>query len=216
MLLPWTSCSDRLSAKKNCCIYSCSLFFCTTPIPGPGMEPAPQLQQQWILNCCTTREYPSCSLSIDFFSFFYGCTHCIWKLPGQGLNPSSGNARSLNPLCQAGELNPCLRISPSHCSWILNPQHHSRNSIFFFFFFLGLHLQHMEVPRLGVKLEPKVPVYTIATRDPSHICDLHHSSRQHQILIHWVRPGIKSVSSWILVRFVTRWATMGTPPIFNY
>ena len=24
---------------------------------------------------------------------------------------------------------------------------------FFFFFFLGLHLRHMEVPRLGVKLE---------------------------------------------------------------
>ena len=27
------------------------------------------------------------------------------------------------------------------------------NSIFFFFVFLGSHLRHMEVPRLGVKLE---------------------------------------------------------------
>ena len=26
---------------------------------------------------------------------------------------------------------------------------------FFFFFFLGLHLQHMEVPRLGVKPQPQ-------------------------------------------------------------
>ena len=30
-------------------------------------------------------------------------------------------------------------------------------------------------------------------------------------LIHWVRPGIKPASWWILVRFLTCWATMGTP-----
>ena len=44
----------------------------------------------------------------------------------------------------------------------------------------------MEVPRLGVKSELQLPVYTTDTatamRDPSHICDLHHSSCQHQIL----------------------------------
>ena len=36
------------------------------------------------------------------------------------------------------------------------------------FFFLGLHLQHMEVPRSGVESE-LLPVYTeaIATQDPS-------------------------------------------------
>ena len=35
----------------------------------------------------------------------------------------------------------------------------------------------MEVPRLGVKSEPQLLVYATATatRDPSHICDLHHS-----------------------------------------
>ena len=57
--------------------------------------------------------------------------------------------------------------------------------IFFFFFsFLGPHPCHMEVPRLGVELEPWQPAYTTATatRDPSHTCDLHHSSRQHRIL----------------------------------
>ena len=61
--------------------------------------------------------------------------------------------------------------------------------IFFFFFFaflnffLGPHLQHMEVPRLGVKsdLLPSVHATATAMRDPSHICDLHHSSRQCQI-----------------------------------
>ena len=42
----------------------------------------------------------------------------------------------------------------------------------------------MEVPRLGVELELQLPAYITAsvTQDPSHIFDLHHSSRQHQIL----------------------------------
>ena len=42
----------------------------------------------------------------------------------------------------------------------------------------------MEVPGLGVKLELQLPAYTTATAtpDPSHIFDLHHSSRQCQIL----------------------------------
>ena len=47
-----------------------------------------------------------------------------------------------------------------------------------------MHLQHMEVPRLGFKSELQLPAYTIATAtpDPSHICDLHHSSWQRRIL----------------------------------
>ena len=60
------------------------------------------------------------------------------------------------------------------------------NNIFFFFFlvFLGVHLWHMEVTRLGVKSELQLPAYTTAKtmQDPSCICNLHHSSRQHQIL----------------------------------
>ena len=58
----------------------------------------------------------------------------------------------------------------------------STSFLFIYFFFLGVHLQHMEVPRLGVKLEVKLLPYTTATtamRDPSHICDRHHSL-QHQ------------------------------------
>ena len=31
-------------------------------------------------------------------------------------------------------------------------------------------------------------------------------------LTHWARPGTEPTSSWILVRFVKYWATMGTPP----
>ena len=53
----------------------------------------------------------------------------------------------------------------------------------FFFFLFRLNLQHKEVPRLGVKLEPKLLAYATATamQDPSHICDLHNSSEQCQI-----------------------------------
>ena len=54
----------------------------------------------------------------------------------------------------------------------------------FFFFFLGPRLQHMAVPSLGVKSELQLPAYTTATAmsDPSHICNLHHSSQQFWIL----------------------------------
>ena len=74
--------------------------------------------------------------------------------------------------------------------------------------FLGLHLQHIEVPRLGVKSELQLLTYTMAraTRDTSCVCDLHHSSRNVRYLTYWVRPGIESASSWILIGFVTRWA----------
>ena len=34
-------------------------------------------------------------------------------------------------------------------------------------------------------------------------CSLHHSSGNARYLTYWVRPGIKSASSWILVRFVS-------------
>ena len=42
----------------------------------------------------------------------------------------------------------------------------------------------MEVPMQGVQSELQLPTYTAATATPdlSHICDLHHSSQQRQIL----------------------------------
>ena len=42
----------------------------------------------------------------------------------------------------------------------------------------------MQIPRLGVKSELQVLVYTTATatQDPGRVCDLYHSSWQHQIL----------------------------------
>ena len=48
----------------------------------------------------------------------------------------------------------------------------------------GLHLWHMEVPRLGVESELQLLAHTTATatRDPSHVYDPHHSSWQCWIL----------------------------------
>ena len=56
--------------------------------------------------------------------------------------------------------------------------------VLFCFSFLGLHLQHAEVPKLRVKSELQLPAYitATATQDSSRIWAQHHSSRQHQIL----------------------------------
>ena len=55
--------------------------------------------------------------------------------------------------------------------------------LLFFWSFLGLHPQHMEVPRLGVESELQLLAYTtaMATWDPSRVCNPHHSSQWCQI-----------------------------------
>ena len=84
---------------------------------------------------------------------------------------------------------------------------------YLFIYILGPHPRHMEVYRLGVKLELQLLVYTTATptQDPSHVCSLHHSSWQRQILnpLSRARNG-----NWVLmdasyIRFCR--TTMGTP-----
>ena len=104
-------------------------------------------------------------------------------------------------------LNECFLCAMYKTHIVLfNPSHPTGYYLSIYLFcFLGLHLWHMEVPRLGVKSGLQLLAYTTARamQDPSHVCHLHHSSQQCQILNHWVRPGIKPTSSWILVRFVT-------------
>ena len=58
------------------------------------------------------------------------------------------------------------------------------NLFIYLFVFLGPHLQHVEFPRLGVKLELQLLTYTTATamQDLSCFFDLHHRSWQYQIL----------------------------------
>ena len=71
--------------------------------------------------------------------------------------------------------------------------------------FLGLPLQHVEVPRLGVKSELQLPSYAIATATSGLSCiyNLHQSSWQCQILNPLSGARDQTKSSWILVRFVT-------------
>lgn len=56
--------------------------------------------------------------------------------------------------------------------------------LFLLYFFLRPHLQHMEGPRLCVELKLQLLVYTRAkaTPHPRHICDLHRSLQQCQVL----------------------------------
>ena len=60
----------------------------------------------------------------------------------------------------------------------------TRRSLEFFFFFLRLNPWYMEVPGLGVELEPQLPAYTTATPspDPRGICNLCRSLGQLWIL----------------------------------
>ena len=71
----------------------------------------------------------------------------------------------------------------------------------------------MEVPRVGVESELQLPAYTTATatRDPSHVCDLHHSSRQRQILnlLSKARDPIRNLMVPSQIRF--HCSTEGTP-----
>ena len=74
----------------------------------------------------------------------------------------------------------------------------------------------MEVPRLGVELELQLPAYPTATAmpDQSHVCNLHHSSLQRQILnpLSEARDQthVLTVASWVCYH----WAMTGTPLLF--
>ena len=118
---------------------------------------------------------------------------CLPALPWFGLN-----------VCRRDPETELLGIYPSA---YLCPKSICSNlfiGVFFFFCFLEPCLQYMEVPRLGVKSELQLPAYTIAAAmwDPRHICDLHHSSQQHQIPSP-LRPRIRLTFLWIIVRFVS-------------
>ena len=71
----------------------------------------------------------------------------------------------------------------------------------------------MQVPRLGIKLELHLLAYAtaIAARDPSHICDLHHSSWQQ-----WTPDPLSEARDRIRILMDTSWirfrcATTGNP-----
>ena len=72
------------------------------------------------------------------------------------------------------------------------------------FCFLGLHLQHVEVPRLGFELELQLPQPQPQQRGIQAESATYTTAPGNTgSLTHWARPGIKPVSSWILVRFIS-------------
>ena len=89
--------------------------------------------------------------------------------------------------------------------------------IYLFIYLFIAHPQHVEAPRLGVELELQLLAYATATAMPQqrHICNLHHSPWQRQILnpLSEARDG-----TCILVhpsRVCYHWATMGIPDPCN-
>ena len=76
----------------------------------------------------------------------------------------------------------------------------------------------MEVRRLGVESELQLLAYptATATQDPSHVCDLHHSSWQCQILnpLSEARDHTHTLMDTSPICF--HCATMGTPPLSIY
>ena len=140
---------------------------------------------------------PSLSLLTSFTFRFSSCTfpsnHWFW-------------AHIQHSLC----FYSCTQAIPSpfhSCQPFCYTQYLPDLFFVFFFSFLGPHLQHMEVPRLGVQWELQPPVNATATAtatpDPSHICKLHCSLQQHQIH----NPLIK-VRDWTCI-------LMDTSQIFN-
>ena len=86
---------------------------------------------------------------------------------------------SLNPIiCKMGRKELRLHIKITACNFI--------HIYIYIYCFLGLRLWHMEVPRLGIKLELQLLAHGNAGS-----------------LTHWERPGIESASLWIPVGFIT-------------
>ena len=84
---------------------------------------------------------------------------------------------------------------------------------FLFSCFLGPHPRHVEVPRLGDESELQLPSYATAaaTPDLSCICDLHHSSRQCQILNPLTEAWDQTCNLMVPSQIRFCCATTGTP-----
>ena len=81
------------------------------------------------------------------------------------------------------------------------------------FCFLGLLWQHVEVPRLGDKSELQLLAYTTATatRDPSSVCDLRHSSQQCRMLNPVGKARDQTCNFTVTSRVHFHFARTGTP-----
>ena len=104
-------------------------------------------------------------------------------------------------------------LVPGQELWMMHGKDVSWGVCFCFCFcFSGLHLQHMEVPRLGVQSirshQPIPQPQQCRIQAESAACAT--GCGDAGSLAYWVGPGIEPSSSWILVGFASFWATMGT------
>ena len=78
----------------------------------------------------------------------------------------------------------CLRDITGSAKVSVQCRESEEQVLFLLFLWGGSTPQHMEVLRLGVELELQLPAYTTASAkgDPSHSCNLQHSSQQHWIV----------------------------------
>ena len=116
------------------------------PTPISSPSPPPALSSHWLLSV-------SVDLSFLDISYYFHSYSNMWPFV-------SGFFHSHDVMFRGSVLWPL-------CQYLV---------YLFLFAFIGLYLQHMEVPRLGVELELQLPAYAtaIATEDPSSsICNLH-------------------------------------------
>ena len=140
-----------------------------------------------------------------FFFFFFGHPRHI-EFPGQGsdlsrncnLHCSCGRARSLTHC--AHYARPGIKLVPQRSRDATDPfapliggflkmvgvgMNGAEMPLFCHLFsFLGPQPRRIEVSKLGIKSELQLLATTTATAtpDPNCVCDIHHSSWQHQIL----------------------------------
>ena len=91
--------------------------------------------------------------------------------------------------------------------------------IYLFIYILGPCQHHMDVPRLGVELELQLPgLHHSHSNTPSelHVWLPPQFGSNSESLTNWARPGIEPISSWILVGFLTHWATARIPIDFLF
>ena len=111
-----------------------------------------------------------------------------------------------------------VKVTLLACAWIWCFTLWPSFFLSFFFGFLEPHLWHMEVPRLGIESELKLPAYTtaVAMWDLSLVCHLRHSSRQLQILnpLSKARDQIHILLDTSQAHYC--WATKGTSTLVSY
>ena len=98
------------------------------------------------------------------------------------------------------------------------------SSPFSFILFIFLFLLFRAAPaayggsQAGVESELQLPAYATATaiQDLSHVCDLHHSSRQHLILNPPSEARNQSLNLTVPSRIPFHCATMGTPSLSSF